>query len=253
MSFATIIGLLAAMGFVVMAMAMGGSFSTFVNGPGLLIVIGGTVAATFIRYSLSDVVKSFTVLIEMLKGTNQVTASQELIDVAEDAIRRFRAQGTRGLEAFEVNSPFYQRGLRYLSDGMPLDATIETLKSRRELFIQRSRQASKVWGSVGDSAPAFGMIGTIVGLVQMLSNLDDPSSIGPAMAVAMLTTLYGAMIANLIALPLSEKIESWAEVEAARKELIIQLIGSIGVQENPQVMRDKTLHYISLHAELQQN
>lgn len=110
--------------------------------------------------------------------------------------------------------------------------------------MESAETSAGVFRAIGDAAPAFGMIGTLVGLVQMLSNLSDPSSIGPAMAVAMLTTLYGAMIANLFALPMADKIESWAQNEVYRQTLIIEAIECIGQGHNPSVMRDLLAPYL---------
>lgn len=125
-----------------------------------------------------------------------------------------------------------------LVDGYSLELVKQTLREKNKLLIEKAETSAGIFRSIGEAAPAFGMIGTLVGLIQMLSNLSDPSSIGPAMAVAMLTTLYGAMIANLLALPIADKIESWAQNESDREMLIIEAIDSIGQGHNPAVMRD---------------
>lgn len=238
MSFSTLIGLVAGIAIVLMAMAMGSSIAMFINIPGMMIVVGGTVAATMIRYSMSDSFKAIGMSFSVLKVDSEVKDFNELVDITEDLLRLVRGKGVLAMESYEVNNSFYQTGVRMIVDGYSLELVKQTLREKNKLLIEKAETSAGVFRSVGDAAPAFGMIGTLVGLIQMLSNLSDPSAIGPAMAVAMLTTLYGAMIANLFALPVADKIESWAQNESERELLIIEAIESIGQGHNPSVMRD---------------
>ncbi|MDX1353348.1 MAG: MotA/TolQ/ExbB proton channel family protein [Thiomicrorhabdus sp.] len=238
MSFSTLIGLVAGIAIVLSAMAMGSSIGMFINIPGMMIVVGGTIAATMIRYSMADSFKAIGMSFSALKVSSEVKDFNEIVDITEDLLRLVRSKGALAMESYEVNNSFYQLGVRMIVDGYTLEQVKQTLSEKNKLLIEKAETSAGVFRSVGDAAPAFGMIGTLVGLIQMLSNLSDPSAIGPAMAVAMLTTLYGAMIANLFALPIADKIESWAQNESERELLIIEAIESIGQGHNPSVMRD---------------
>lgn len=248
MSFSTLIGLLAGVIIVLTAMAMGSSILMFVNIPGMMIVIGGTVAATMIRYSMADSFKAIGMSFSVLKVDSEVKDFNEIVDITEDLLRLVRSKGLLAVESYELNNSFYQIGVRMLVDGYSLDLVKQTLQEKNKLLIEKAETSAGVFRSIGDAAPAFGMIGTLVGLIQMLSNMSDPSAIGPAMAVAMLTTLYGAMIANLFALPIADKIESWAQNESDRELLIIEAIDSIGQGHNPSVMRDLLAPYLQANA-----
>ena len=244
MSFSTLIGLIAGITIVLVAMSLGSSISMFFNVPGLMIVFGGTIAATMIRYSMADSFKAFGMSFGVLKVKSEVQDFNELLDITEDLLRIVRSKGVLAMESYEVNNAYYQSGVRMLVDGYALDLVKQTMIEENKLLIEKAETSAGVFRSIGDAAPAFGMIGTLVGLIQMLSNLSNPDAIGPAMAVAMLTTLYGAMIANLYALPMADKIESWAQNESYRQLLIIEAIDSIGQGHNPSVMRDLLAPYL---------
>lgn len=244
MSFSTLIGLIAGITIVLVAMSLGSSISMFFNVPGLMIVFGGTIAATMIRYSMADSFKAFGMSFSVLRVKSEVKDFNELVDITEDLLRIVRSKGVLGMETYEVNNTFFQSGVRMLVDGYALDLVKQTLVEKNKILIEKAETSAGVFRSIGDAAPAFGMIGTLVGLIQMLSNLSNPDAIGPAMAVAMLTTLYGAMIANLYALPMADKIESWAQNESYRQMLIIEAIDSIGQGHNPAVMRDLLAPYL---------
>lgn len=253
MSFSTLIGLVAGIAIVLVAMAMGSSISMFVNIPGLMIVVGGTVAATMIRYSMADSFKAWGMSFSALKVTSEVKDFNELVDITEDLLRLVRTKGLLAMESYELNNNFYNTGVRMLVDGYSVDVVKQTLQEKNKLLIEKAETSAGVFRSIGEAAPAFGMIGTLVGLIQMLSNLSDPSAIGPAMAVAMLTTLYGAMIANLVALPIADKIESWAQNESDREILIIEAIDSIGQGHNPAVMRDLLAPFLQVSKKAKQS
>ena len=223
---------------------MGPSLGLFFNIPSLMIVFGGTIAATMIRFSMKESISAFGMSFSVMKVNSEIKELNELVDVTEDLLRLVRSKGVLAMESYEINHTFFANGVRMLVDGYALPIVTQTLKEKNKLLIEKAQTSAGVFRAIGDAAPAFGMIGTLVGLIQMLSNLSDPSSIGPAMAVAMLTTLYGAMIANLYALPIADKIESWAQVESYRQTLIIEAIHSIGEGHNPAVMRDLLAPYL---------
>ena len=238
MSFSTLIGIFLGFTIVLAAMALGSDIGIFVNVPSLMIVFGGTAAATMIRFSMADSFSAFGMSMRVLKVTKEVKDFNEIINITDDLLRVVRQKGVLAMETYEVGNEFYQNGIRMMVDGYSTEMVSQTLHEKNRLLIERAETSAGVFRAVGDAAPAFGMIGTLVGLVQMLANLSDPSSIGPSMAVAMLTTLYGAMIANLYALPMADKIESWATSEAYRNQLIIEAVECIGKGHNPAVMRD---------------
>lgn len=238
MSFSTLIGLVLGVTIVLVAMSLGSSILIFVNIPGLMIVAGGTIAATMIRYSMADSFSAIGMSFSVLKVQKEIKDLNMLVDMTEDLLRLVRSKGVLAMENYEIDNEFYANGIRMLVDGYNADMVKSTLKEKNALLMERAETSAGVFRSIGDAAPAFGMIGTLVGLVQMLSNLSDPAAIGPSMAVAMLTTLYGAMIANLFALPMADKIESWAHTEGYRQHLIIEAIDCISQGHNPSVMRD---------------
>lgn len=238
MSFSTFIGLFAGVAIIIAAMAIGSSIWIFVNIPGIMIVVGGTTAATMIRYSFHEAIHAIKVSFQVVMPSKDIKDKNELLDLTEDLLRTSRMKGMLALENVEIRHEFYQRGVRMLVDGYSKELVLQNLKEENQLFNERADTSAGVFGSIGAAAPAFGMIGTLVGLIQMLSDLSDPSTIGPAMAVAMLTTLYGAMIANLFALPMADKISVWGEEESQRQQMIIEGLTAIMEGQNPNVMRD---------------
>lgn len=238
MSFSTLIGLIAGIIIILTAMSLGSSISMFVNVPGMMIVVGGTIAATMIRYSMADTFRAIGMSFSVLKVSNEIKDFNELIDITEDLLRLVRSKGALAMDTYEINNEFYQRGVRMIVDGYKPEQIDQTLRENNKIMVEKAETSAGVFRSIGEAAPAFGMIGTLVGLIQMLSNLSDPSSIGPAMAVALLTTLYGAMIANMFALPMADKIESWAQNESEREMLIIEAVDILSAGHNPAVMRE---------------
>lgn len=244
MSFSTLIGLVAGIIIIVSAMTLGSSIMLFVNIPGVMIVVGGTMAATMIRFSMKDSFSAIGVSFQAIRIRNETRDLSELIDLTEDLIRLSRKSGMLALESNPVDNAFYQDGVRMLVDGYDANLVQKTLKEKNSLFIESAETSAGVFRAIGEAAPAFGMIGTLVGLIQMLANLSDPSTIGPAMAVALLTTLYGALIANLFALPMADKIESWAHDESYRQHMIIDALDCIAHGVNPAIMRDLLQPYL---------
>lgn len=207
-------------------------------------MIGGTVSATFIRCSLNEVVMANGIAFKALLPSKELCDLNGLVDLTEELIGVSRKNGTMALEKIEVNNEYYATAVRMVVDGYAKELVLDFLREQNHLFNERTATASGIFRAVGDAAPAFGMIGTLVGLVQMLVKLSDPAAIGPAMAVAMLTTLYGALIANLIALPLADKIDTWAAKESVRQHLIIDAVHSLTEGHNPAIMRQLLSAYL---------
>ncbi len=245
MSFSTLIGLFTGITIVVLAMTLGSSIFLFINIPGLMIVVGGTIAATMIRFSMKENFSAIGTSFRVLKVDKGIRDLNEIVDMTEDLLRLVRQKGNLAMQGYDVNNEFYQSGVRMMVDGYSHELILQTLKEKNRLLKEGAATSAGVFRAIGEAAPAFGMMGTLVGLIQMLANLDNPASIGPAMAVAMLTTLYGAMIANLFALPMADKIESWAQEESYRQVVIIEAVDSIVQGHNPAVMRDLLAPYLT--------
>ncbi|MCW8955994.1 MAG: flagellar motor protein PomA [Gammaproteobacteria bacterium] len=236
MDLATLLGLIIAFGFIFGAIASGGSVILFVNTPSLLIVVGGSVAVVLMQFTLSQFFGAFKVAMKAFfhKSVN----AQQLIEQAVVLANVARKEGMMALESQEIENPFLNKGIQLCVDGHPPDLVRKMLNKDISLTIQRHETGQKIFKALGGIAPAMGMIGTLIGLVQMLASMDDPKSIGPAMAVALLTTLYGAIIANAFALPLADKLELRSQEEKTNRALILETISGIQEGMNPRVLEE---------------
>ncbi len=244
MDILTLVGLFAGILIVLLAMVADASINTFLNPPGLAIVLGGTFAVTLIKFRMASVVSAFKLAMKAT-FTDRLARPAELIREAAVLGRIVRKEGLLGLENHETNDEFLEKAINLCVDGHPPETVEEALLQESEQTAERYELSERIFSGIGESAPAIGMLGTLVGLVQMLKTLDDPSSIGPAMAVALLTTLYGSFLAQLIALPLAEKLKLKAEDEARNQMLIITSIKSIMRGENPRVMTEILSSYVT--------
>ncbi|MBN2694306.1 MotA/TolQ/ExbB proton channel family protein [bacterium] len=236
MDLATVIGLVLGTVLVLFAILLGGSIALFLDLVSVLIVLGGGISATVIRFGMKDITNAMKVAKNAF--SDKTPSVGELIDKLEELATIARKEGILALERVTFDDPFLQKGVNYLVDGADSEQLQSLLYTDIDNTAARHELGSKIFSSLGDAAPAFGMIGTLVGLVQMLANMDDPASIGPAMAVALLTTLYGSLIANLIALPIADKLSYRSAKEVMRKNLMIE--GLLGIQkgENPKILRE---------------
>lgn len=243
MDLATILGMLAGAGFIAAAIFMGGSFSQFVDPPSIMIVVGGGIAATLIRFPLAGVVTAFSTG-GKVAFTHKKVDPRELIEQIAEMGDIVRKNGPLGLENVEVEEPNLKKGAQYIADGYDAAFIRETMELERDQYITRLSEGQRVFKSLGDAAPAFGMIGTLVGLVQMLANMSDPSAIGPAMAVALLTTMYGAVLANLVCLPISDKLSAKLSTEDINQTLVIDGIMSIRDGKSPALIKEMLTAYL---------
>ncbi|MEM8987256.1 MAG: MotA/TolQ/ExbB proton channel family protein [Pseudomonadota bacterium] len=243
MDLATIIGMIAGFGVVVAAILMGGNIITYINAPSLMIVIGGAISATILRFPLSEVAGALITGAQIAffnKGSNPRNLLEEIRNLADVS----RKQGPIGLEGVETSDPFLKRGKQMIADGLEVKLIRDQLERERNLEIQRLVEGEKIFKSIGGAAPAFGMIGTLVGLVAMLSTMDDPSTIGPSMAIALLTTLYGALVQNLIADPVADKLASKLEVQETNLSLIIDGVCQVAERKSADVITDMLIVYL---------
>ena len=250
MDIATLLGLIIGMAVVTAAILVGSDMWIFINLPGFLIVIGGTFAATLIKFPLKTVFTAFRVGMHAA-FIGDKDDPRSLIDLAIVLAKKSRSGGMLALEGTDISNGFFRKGIQLCVDGMAPEIVRKTLVGEMNQTIRRHEEGGKIFRAIGDSAPAFGMIGTLVGLVQMLSNMSDPKAIGPAMAVAMLTTLYGALIANLVALPMADKLESRTDQKRVTKSLIIDSVLEILGQTNPNVLEELLQVYLPENQRIQ--
>ncbi|MFW8592434.1 flagellar motor protein PomA [Glaciecola sp. 2405UD65-10] len=243
MDLATIIGFIAAMGFVVMAMVMGGDITIFFNVPSVLIVFGGSIFVVLMQYPMSQFLTAGKVCGKAFSFKLQTP--EELIEKIVEMADAARKGGFLALEEAEIDNSFMQKGVDMLVDGHDVEVVRATMGKDITNTTERHESGAEIYKAMGDCAPAMGMIGTLIGLVAMLSNMDDPKSIGPAMAVALLTTLYGAMLANLFCLPVSFKLNVRAQEEKLNQSLILDGILGIADGQNPRVIEGVLKGYIA--------
>ncbi|MFC5305062.1 motility protein A [Azospirillum picis] len=231
---ATLVGLAAAAAVIVLAITTGGNLRAFLDPPSLLIVLGGTLAVTTASFSLGDVAVAWrnaaAVLVHQTLDPKGV--ARQVLLLAE-AARRAGPETLRNLLPELRGEPFLHRSVSLITEGLPPDAIERMLTGEVEATAGGHGRSAGVLRRASEVAPAMGLIGTLVGLVQMLGNLSDPSAIGPAMALALLTTFYGAVLGNVVLAPLAAKVERSAEEDALVKTLYTIGAVSIARQENP--------------------
>ena len=234
MDLATIFGLLVSFALLALAIALGGSFVAFMNVPSLMIVIGGTFAITLVCFSFSEVMRAQNIMVRAI--FNRIVDPGEAAYAAMELAEQARKNGVLELQKFVAgmeNSPFLQKAILLVVDGTPGDEVERILDREVSAMTARHAKSASVLRKAAEISPAMGLIGTLVGLVQMLSNLNDPSNIGPAMAVALLTTFYGAILATMVFAPLASKLERNSEEEALLNHVYTMAAASISRRENP--------------------
>ena len=246
MDVATIFGTLLAFGLVLFSMATGpGGVAIFIHVPSLIIVCGGTIAVTMVNFPM-DEVKSIAKVMMVTAFNKAPTPSEEIERIVEYA-NLARKEGLLALETKlqEVDDTFFAKGIQLVIDGFSAETVRDIMELEADWQRQRHSLGKKIFDQMGTFAPAFGMIGTLVGLVQMLQNLSDPSSIGQGMATALLTTLYGAMLANMVFIPLAGKLEIRAKQEGLLRELMIEGIVAIQSGDKPQLIKEKLKGFLA--------
>jgi chemotaxis protein MotA len=245
MDIATIIG--AFLGFVVVvgAIVVGGGWQSFVHIPSLAITIGGMLCATLIHFSLHQFLGIFSVVKKTI--VTKIPPPSELIQNMVNFAAINRRDGALALEQEipKLNDLFFVKGLQMLIDGQESEAIRDLMSLEIEYLRDRHSTGKKILEFMGAAAPAFGMIGTLIGLVQMLRNLSSPDQIGGGMAVALLTTFYGAFTANLFFIPLAGKLGIYSKAETTAKEMIVEGICAIAQGDSPTVIREKMQAFVS--------
>ena len=240
---ATLIGLLGAFGIVGYAISIGeGGVMLFINIPSLLIVIAGSIFVALMKFGLGQFLGAIKVALQafFFKSAN----TNELIELSVNLANKARREGILALEEENVTNPFLKKGIEYLVDNVDGQVIKATLTKEMFQAMDRHDGGIKIFKAIGDVGPAMGMIGTLVGLVQMLANMEDPKTIGPAMAVALLTTLYGAILANMFALPIADKLAMRNNEERVTKMLLIDTIISIQSEQHPRILEESLKPYL---------
>lgn len=234
MDFATVLGLVLTIGVIIMAIAMGHSKANFFNMPSVLIVILGTIFATVISFTLDEVFRTGRIIAKSLfrKIYDPSVMARQLMDIAMLA----RKKGLLALSSIEPelskDKPLAE-AVQIVTDGYSGEDIERVLAQDIDALAERHRRAASILRRGSEIAPAMGLIGTLVGLVQMLADLQNPESIGPAMAVALLTTFYGAILGTIVLAPLAAKLERNSNDETKIRTLILTAMSSIARQENP--------------------
>ena len=243
MDITTLIGLIAGGIVLVTLILMGGDLRMFYDIHAVIIIFGGSFAATLIRFPLSAILHGMPLGAKFAFTMSRLSA-RDLVDELARIAEIARKQGPVGLEKVEIDEPFLAKGIRYVADGYDLEFIRDNLERDRDNFLMHLNEGSKIYRAIGDCAPAFGMIGTLIGMVQMFANMTDPSKLGPLMAIALLATLYGALVANLFCLPIADKLHVKLVTEEINRTLIIDGILMIRDSKSPALVREMLLAYL---------
>ncbi len=229
---------------VIGAILTQGDIVIFLSLSSLIIVLGGVVSTSIVNYSMQDVKRTLSLLMETLKQNNADLRTD--IELMNMFARKARRDGLLALEE-DINNmdePFLRNGLQYVLDGVEKSTLLQILGDQLESAERQLDKSVKILSSMGEYSPAFGMIGTVIGLILMLQNIQEPESLGAGLAVALLTTLYGTVFANMIFVPLSGKLNHLGGQQLIRKQMFQSAIISIVDEENPRIMENKMLNYL---------
>ena len=244
MDIATFVGLILAGALVVISIAMGGSMSWFISVPSAMIVLGGTMGATLLSYPLAEVLGVFKVVKNVF-----FHRSQSVEAIIQNMVEFGKLARKEGILSFEsklkdIEDPFFAKGVSLAIDGMESTAIKDVLSTEIAYVEERHSLGAEIFTTMAAYAPALGMMGTIIGLVQMLMQMSDPSSIGAPMAVALLTTFYGTIIANLLCIPMALKLKTGASRKYLLKEMVLEGIMSIQAGDNHRLIEQKLMAFL---------
>ncbi len=242
MDIATLLGLTTGVGLVVGAILMGGSLLQFLDAASAMIVMGGTLAAICVCHPLEEVIQAFNAGFKIF-ASRKVTA-QEVVNAMVRIAEISRREGLLALENIRTDNAVLRKACKLIADNAGPQLIHDTLRIEIHSLKRRHLIGENVFKSLGTFAPAFGLIGTLIGLVQMLARLDNPKSLGPAMAVALITTFYGALAANLFFLPVAGKLRARTQQEVLNLEIIFEGARCILQNNNPMLVRDKLSSFV---------
>lgn len=242
MDIASLTGIVAGLGLIMSAILMGGDFSLFVNIPGIMIVVGGTLSATLLTFPLNDVLSAFKAAVFVFSSKQD--NPNDMVFTMIELCKITRKEGLVGLSKTKSDHAFVSKACMLISDGADEKIISDTLTIEIDAMKERHFIVQDVFTKMNAYAPAFGMIGTLIGLVQMLANLADPASVGPAMGVALLTTFYGAVLAFMIFGPIAGKLKSITAKEVMNLQIIFDGASAITQDANPRMVYEKLSSYI---------
>lgn len=240
MDIATLVGLVGAFGIIYMAISA--NAAAFLDTASMLIVVAGSIAVVLARCTLGEFLGAFKVLGKAFsrKIDNPFDLINQLVELANIA----RKDGMIALEGQEIKNPYMAKAVAMLVDGTDLEIIKSSLERDTAMMKRRHTMGADVFSAWGEIAPAMGMVGTLAGLVIMLGNMSDPKAIGPAMAIALLTTMYGAILANVVCLPIAQKLANASLLEQANNELILEGVLFMQSGGNPRIMGDMLTSYV---------
>ncbi|MCT4618619.1 MAG: flagellar motor protein [Marinisporobacter sp.] len=245
MDLATVLGIVVGMAFIIGGILIGGSLSTFLDPASVVIVLGGTIAGTFVTYPMNKVKEALVIVKKafMTKNLNPTETIDKIIEIANIA----RREGLLALEeaAEGVDDDFLKKGVMLIVDGTDPELVRNILETELAFLEERHGEGRSIFDTLGSLAPAFGMVGTLIGLINMLKTLEDPSTVGPSMSVALITTFYGAVLANLIFIPIATKLKLRSREEILIKEVMVEGLLSIQAGENPRIIEVKLKSFLS--------
>lgn len=245
MDLTTVLGLLGGAAMIIWAMADGGDIRIFWDLPSLILVVGGTLGATVVSVPADQLRQVFGVL--RAAFSSRMRTPDEVIPLLVYFAEKARREGLLAMEeeASQLDDPFLRKGLQLVVDGVDPELVREVLEIEIQFLEERHAMGRRIFQIAGNFAPAFGMLGTVVGLIQMLVNLSNSSALGKGMALALITTFYGAILANVVFLPIANKLQVRSEQEVLMMEVMVQGILSIQAGENPRIVEEKLQAFLS--------
>ncbi|MBU1863304.1 MAG: MotA/TolQ/ExbB proton channel family protein [Candidatus Omnitrophica bacterium] len=245
MDFGTIIGISTGFFLIITAIVLGGNTRMFVNYSAFMITVGGMTCATFISFPLRKLVLAGKIIRETI--VQELPTPEEIIEKVVFLVRLAHKEGKLALEHHidSIDYYFLKKGVQFAIDNVPIAVIADILNKELMISVERRRVASKILTRMGAYAPAFGMIGTLIGLIQMLYTIDNPAQIGTGMAVALLTTFYGALMANLVFLPMAAKLQERIDEEKLLRMLIIEGIAAIQSTESAAIIKERLFIFLN--------
>lgn len=241
----TIIGIASGMGLVLVSMVLGGGIGPFIDIPSFLIVFGGAVAATMVNFPFEDILGVAKTVQKVIK--EEPLPTDQYIEQIVHISKKARTNGLLAIEEDleKVDQDFMKVTLQHVVNGTEAEDLSKIMEAELAIMARRHKVGQQIFMALGTYAPAFGMIGTLIGLILMLQNLEDPAAVGPGMAMAMITTFYGSLFANLFFLPMSAKLKMRSEQELQFKEMLLMGILAVQAEESPRVIKTKLQSYLA--------
>ncbi len=241
----TIIGIVSGLGLTAVSMLMGGGIGPFIDIPSLVMVVGGTIAATLVNFKFEDVMGLGKVFKKVMN--EEAMTPEKYIEQIVSISKKARTNGLLAIEEDldKVDQDFMKITLQHVVNGTESEDLTNIMEAELAIMAERHKIGQKVFMAMATYCPAFGMVGTLIGLILMLQNLSDPSSVGPGMSMAMVTTFYGSLFANLFFMPMAGKLKMRSEQEIQFKEMLLMGILSVQAEESPRVIQNKLQSFLA--------